>query len=240
MSLFSYGNNFKYSDYDNEIVDKLYIADGLSKAVDIEQDHQRGRFALMEKVFNLISQGNVKGDIVEFGSWKGQGLIYLTYLRNKLLNENLKVIGIDAFEGLPLSEDGWVKGMFNNTSLEEVKSQIANKKEIIGNTDNVEIVKGYFNSQHVKEYMSKIDNIAFIYFDGDLKTSTLEALNIVEKFFINQKTIYIAFDDWGCSNYTLCAAFGKFFHHLPNFSFKNIGSTALTVFFEITNHNLTE
>lgn len=237
--LFTFEKIFNYSDISNNIVYKLYI-EKLEIQCNIEKDHQIGRFELMKKTFKLIEKKNIKGEILEFGSWRGQGLRYLIFLRNTILNTNKKIFAIDSFGGLPLSEDGWIKGTFQNTTSQTVTNNIKNVQHIIGDISNIHIVEGLFNSDIVKECINNIEKVSFIYFDGDLKTSTLEALNVVKKFFINQKTIYIAFDDWGCMNYTLCAAFGKFFHHLPNFSFKNIGSTALTIFFEITNHNLTE
>ena len=35
---------------------------------------------------------NIKGDILEFGSWKGQNLVYLTYLRNKFVIKYYTII----------------------------------------------------------------------------------------------------------------------------------------------------
>lgn len=207
----------------------------LSSCKELEKDHQFGRVHWFKTIFELIRDEGVEGDILEFGSWKGQGLIYLTHLRNTILSNDRKVVGIDCFKGLPISEDGWNAGSFSNASAEEVRANLSSKKKFCGDLNSIEIVEGLFSSETVSNFLNKTEKASFIYYDGDLKTSTLEALNATKKFFENQKKIFIGFDDWGCMNYTLCAAFGKFFHHMDYLTFRIIGSTNYTMFFEVTN-----
>jgi hypothetical protein len=197
-------------------------------------DHQIGRFSITEEIFKKIKNENLKGDIMELGVWKGQNLVFLNYLKNKYL-DNRKIYGIDGFEGLPISEDGWQKGMFSDSSIQIVKNNI---KKYFNNTTDIELFKGYFNQTKTHDFISNIDNLIFIYYDADLKTSTLDALNLTKRFILKNKKMFIGFDDWGCKGYSLLPAFGQFFHHLKNISFKVIGSTRYTIFFEITNDNL--
>ena len=184
-------------------------------------------------IFKKIKEENIIGDILELGSFNGQGLIYMKYLRDKYLSNNVKIHGIDRFIGLPHEEDGWKKGQFKSVSINKVFENIKIKTNDLS---NIYIHKGLFNDEKTINYISKIEKISFIYFDADTKTSTLEALFLVKDIIKKQKITYIGFDDWGCFNYTLCAAFGKFIHNMENFSFTVIGRSALTIFFKINNN----
>ena len=51
-------------------------------------------------IFDLIrSTHKLKGDIIEFGIWKGNNLIYIKKILD-FLNSKKKVYGFDWFEGL--------------------------------------------------------------------------------------------------------------------------------------------
>ena len=224
-----------------EIVKKLYLNNWWKSGVRIEKDlkereHQIGRFKIMEKIFFNIKKENIKGDLLELGVWKGQGLIFQNYLRNKYLSKDVKLIGIDGFTGLPYEEDGWEKNAFNDSNENIVKQNIK-KLFLESEINNIKIIKGYFKDEHIKEYIKTIDNLSFIYFDADTKTSTHEALELVKHFIIKQEKTFIGFDDWQCFKYALSPSFAQFIHKLGNFSFKNIGNTEVTIFFEITNNN---
>ncbi len=247
LNTFEVENNFKYNlnheykkevqnllIHHKEIYDKKYS--DLSDSWKSEIDHQIGRYTIQMKIFEIIKNENIKGEILEFGSWQGQNLIFLANLRNEILNDEYKITGIDCFKGLPYEEDGWRKNLFNDTSRMIVLNNLKSK---INNIKNIEVVEGYFIDKHVYEYTQQIENVSYVYFDSDLKTSTLESLNLMRKFFEKQKKIFIGFDDWGCKNYTLLGGFGKFIHTFSNLSFKIIGKTDYTIFFEVTNHNLT-
>ena len=80
-----------------------------------EAEHQIGRFLNMQKVLNEIEINNIRGDIVEFGTWQGQGLMLFDIALSKKTQR--KLIGIDSFEGLPETSTIWKKGDFSNTSF---------------------------------------------------------------------------------------------------------------------------
>ena len=229
----------KYRDWSNKeesatIAHGGYLGDLRSTHLK-ERDHQMGRVHWMREIFQLIQKEKITGDILEFGSWRGQSLVYMAHLRNKFLSPQTKISGIDSFEGLPLSEDGWTKGGFSDTSIDYVKRSLQQKKEFCGDLSNICLVKSLFSDKAAIDYIENMDEASFIYYDADIKTSTLKALSLTKKFFDNQKKIFIGFDDWGCQNYTLCAAFGKMFHHMNYLTFRIIGSTNYTIFFEVNN-----
>ena len=86
-----------------------------------EAEHQIGRFLNMQKVLNEIEKNNISGDIVEFGTWQGQGLMLFDIALSKKTQRNL--IGIDSFEGLPETSTIWKKGDFSNTLLAKVRNK---------------------------------------------------------------------------------------------------------------------
>ena len=109
------------------------------------------------------------------------------------------------------------------------------EKNIGKEMDYYEIVKKLYLNNWWKSGV-RIEKY-LIYFDADTKTSTHEALELVKHFIIKQEKTFIGFDDWQCFKYALSPSFAQFIHKLGNFSFKNIGNTEVTIFFEITNNN---
>lgn len=86
-----------------------------------EAERQIGRFLNMQKVLNEIEKNNISGDIVEFGTWQGQGLMLFDIALSTKTQRNL--IGIDSFEGLPETSTIWKKGDFSNTLLAKVRNK---------------------------------------------------------------------------------------------------------------------
>ncbi len=98
-----------------------------------EAEHQIGRFINIKKVLQKVQDSDINGDLVEFGTWQGQGLILFDLAINKKIKK--KMVGIDSFEGLPESSTVWKKGSFSNTSFElvntKLKNQIKNFSEVV-------------------------------------------------------------------------------------------------------------
>jgi len=158
-----------------------------------EAEHQVGRYLNMQKIIAEIKQTGLKGDVVEFGTWQGLGLVILHRLFD---NKEMKFIGIDSFEGLPVDSNFWRKGMFNNTSLNYT---IDNLKKYTGTTEQFHLIKGWFSDSIVKESLYKTTNdVALVHLDADLGVSTTQALDVIRPYLVNRKKpIYFLFDDWG-------------------------------------------
>jgi hypothetical protein len=148
----------------------------------------------MKDIITEIKKDDIDGDVLEFGTWQGLGLLIINLCFG---NHNRKLIGIDSFEGLPETSTVWEKGQFNNTTLNLTQKNIATNSS---NKESFKLIKGWFNDKSVSQSLYKeTNNIALIHFDADLGSSTTQALKIIEPYLKNRsKPIYFLFDDWGC------------------------------------------
>jgi hypothetical protein len=200
-----------------------------------EAEHQIGRFLNMIKVAKEIDKLNLKGDIVEFGTWEGVGLHLIDMSFGKQTNRML--VGIDSFEGLPHSSSIWKKGSFSNTSLTSVEEYL--DKSIINCHKGFSLIKGWYDDPSVRTSLySKVSNVAAFHLDSDLGSSTNDALNIIEKYLINRKDpLFIMFDDWGCHADEVPDAFYEWKNHAEkvyNFKVEKFSSTNLTRYIKLS------
>lgn len=171
-----------------------------------EAEHQIGRFLNMKKILQKVKDMHISGDLVEFGTWQGQGLRFFDIAVDNKIDK--KMIGIDSFKGLPESSTVWKKGSFSNTSYESVEKKLA---ALTKNFSNVTLIKGLFNDPGVaKSLYDKVNDIAIVHLDADLGSSTIEALIMLEPYLENRKQpMYFLFDDWGCHPNEVPEAFDK-------------------------------
>ena len=163
-----------------------------------ELEHQVGRYLNMRAICNEITASGLTGDVVEFGTWQGLGLILLGQSFSTDRTRR-KLIGIDSYEGLPESSTIWRKGEFSNTSVESVRTNIARR---VAGTDHlsVELIKGWFSDKSVRERLyATCTELTLVHFDADLASSTTQALALVTPYLVDRKkSVYFLFDDWGC------------------------------------------
>lgn len=164
-----------------------------------EMEHQKGRFLNMSKIKDEIELADYEGDILEFGTWQGLSLILLSMLFSQGHHRRM-AIGIDSFEGLPISSTIWEKGGFNNTSIDVAQNNLKKFARLFENRIDTKLIKGWFDDPKVQQ---ELRNLALdpilVHFDADLGVSTSQALTIVEPFLQDrQKPVYFLFDDWGC------------------------------------------
>ena len=231
--------NKKYSSLDYVIKSTESFSQQLYEAnINVrELEHQVGRYLNMKKVCDDIKLNNIEGDFVEFGTWQGLGLILLSKCLNDDVN-NRKLIGIDSFEGLPEHSTIWKKGDFGNTTEDVAKSNIISN---IKNKDklSLNLIKGWFNDRVVKNELYAIcQNIALIHFDSDLKSSTLQALYMIQPYLERRKEpIYFLFDDWGCHPDEVPDAFSSWYENARttyNMKAEKIFTTKLTRYYKVT------
>jgi hypothetical protein len=86
----------------------------------VEIEHQVGRFLNMRKIALEIHDNKYEGDVVEFGTFQGLGLIYLS----QLIGGNRIFVGVDSFEGLPVSSTIWKKGQFSDTNIDIARENL--------------------------------------------------------------------------------------------------------------------
>lgn len=199
----------------------------------IQLEHQVGRYLNMKKIVTEIKNEGIDGDIVEFGTWQGLGLMILNQCFGK---HNRKLIGIDSFKGLPETSTTWLKGQFNNTSL---KYAYQNISTYTINEDSFRLIKGWFNDKSVaKSLYKETTSVSLVHFDADLGSSTTQALNMIEPYLKNRiQPIFFLFDDWGCQQDEVPDAFLNWLliaQNTYNFKAHKFSTTKLTRYYKIT------
>jgi hypothetical protein len=196
----------------------------------IEGEHQIGRLHNMRKIFKQMKNSNFQGEILEFGCHQGFGLLWLAKFRKKY-NLNIKIIGIDSFEGLPESSTKWVKGEFNDTSEIICRKNIQNNLKIDDiNENNIFLVKGWFNDENVIARVLEIcENVVLFHIDCDLGSSSDMALDILKKLPLNSK-YYLLFDDWFIEKDEIPVSFNGFCMD-NNLVYNNLFRTRYTNYF---------
>lgn len=133
--------------------------------------------------------------VIEFGVYKGKGLLNLEYHAqeiSKLLGIDIDIYGFDTGEGLPDPLDyrdlpyHWEKGFFK-MDVPKLKSQLRKSKLILGNVKDTS-----------KDFFAKYNPapIGAVLYDFDFYSSTVEALNMLEageKYYLPR--IFCYFDD---------------------------------------------
>jgi hypothetical protein len=120
------------------------------------------------------------GCIVEFGVYRGEGLIVLGKLSRRYLRQVPPLYGFDSFEGMPetqvpllgnLSKD-WAAGTFSDTSIEHVQ------RVLKANGVEATLIKGVFAKLPSLEKYG-IRKIRFAYLDADIYEGYRDALRLL-------------------------------------------------------------
>jgi len=187
----------------------------------------------MKYIKDEITKNGLEGDVLEFGTWQGLGMIYLS---NIFDNYKMKYIGIDSFEGLPDSSTIWTKESFNDTSEQNARKNILQFGKV--EPENLHLIKGWFDEPIVKKKLSTLsDNILLVHLDADLGSSTKVALDLIEGFLaLREKPLYLLFDDWGCHPDEVPDAFWNWViknHSKYNFKAIKLYSTNLIRYYKL-------
>jgi O-methyltransferase len=124
---------------------------------------------------------NVPGDLVETGSWRGGVTIFMRAILKAHDIHDRKVWVADSFEGLPVPKDAADGDDLSavdelKVSLETVKQNFA-RFDLLD--DQVVFLKGWFSDTLPT---APIGKIAVLRLDGDLYSSTMDALgNLYDK-----------------------------------------------------------
>lgn len=202
-----------------------------------EIEHQFGRYMNFRGIVDEIKTNKIPGDVIEFGTFQGLSMLMLLQC---FAHDTLprKFIGVDSFEGLPMSSTVWQEGTFNDTSYNHAKSHIY--KYFPPNPNfSFELIPGWFSDPHVPiAIYERSGSAALIHFDADLGVSTMQALTIIEPFLVNRvEPMYFLFDDWGCHPDEVPVAFQSWLDRESskfNLTATEVSSTALTKNFKIT------
>jgi O-methyltransferase len=145
-----------------------------------------------------VLRGNVPGDLIETGTWRGGASIFMRAVLNANGVTNRKVYVADSFEGLPKpnpekfpADAGDIHHTFEflAVSLEEVKENFSRHGLL---DDQVCFLKGWF-----RDTLPKLRDLQWsvIRLDGDMYESTHDGLvNLYPKLSIGG---YLIVDDYG-------------------------------------------
>ncbi len=133
-----------------------------------------------ERAFRLLAATPLDGCIVEFGVYKGDGLIRMARLARRYLSHIPRTYGFDSFEGMPPTcqplegflARHWARGTFADTSMETVRLRLRQERA------PAELVRGVFAwLKPLKEY--GIDKVRFAHIDADIYESYSDALRLL-------------------------------------------------------------
>ena len=205
-----------------------------------EFEHQVGRFLNMNLIAKDIeSTGRIREEfsIVEFGTYKGLGLLLLEKAFRRLNFDNsITYVGIDAFVGLPISSSNWRKGQFSDVTYDECLTNLINN---IPHKIKIKLINDSFINLSNNDTFHQISNILIFHFDADLGKSTMEALEISGAYLLKAKPklpFYFLFDDWGYHPNEVPDAFHDWlqnFKKLNNINITKISSTKLTRYYRV-------
>lgn len=136
------------------------------------------RMNQLHDALRTIERERLPGDIVETGVWRGGALIFAASFLEVNEIYGRKVFGCDSFEGLPKPSidypvdfgDSHFKYSYLSVSIDQVKKNL--RKYNVG-MDQVTLVKGWFSDTLHK---IETERIAILRLDGDMYSSTIEAL----------------------------------------------------------------
>jgi hypothetical protein len=138
---------------------------------------------------NILKTNTKEAGIIEFGSYKGGGAIFMAAVA-KRLQLPLKVYGLDTFAGMPATDkkiDAHNSGDFKDVDLEKLNSY---KKQI--KLDNLTFVKGLFQSTATM-ILDEIKKVALTHIDCDIYEAVKFSYEIVKPYMLNGG--YYIFDD---------------------------------------------
>lgn len=140
-----------------------------------------------------VLKNNVPGDFIETGVWRGGIIIFMRAMLKAYGITDRKVWAADSFEGLPAPttiNDGWDMSRVDylKVSLEQVKLNFA-KFDLLN--EQVKFLPGWFSDTLPH---ATIEKLAILRLDGDLYTSTMDALqNLYHKV---SKGGFVIVDDY--------------------------------------------
>jgi len=145
-----------------------------------------------------VLRGEVPGDFVETGVWRGGACIFMRAALKAHGDNSRQVWVADSFEGLP-KPDGryqqdegdrhWKKSDVLGVSLEQVKANFSRYGLL---DDRVRFLKGWFKDTLPS---APIETLAILRVDGDMYSSTMDALvNLYPKLSAGG---YVIIDDYG-------------------------------------------
>jgi predicted O-methyltransferase YrrM len=174
------------------LADPIYRqAMALAQGRTIQAENCRMNLFLLAKYFlPRILDESAGGSIVEFGSFRGGSAIFLASVCRSL-GLNVKVYGLDTFEGMPPTDkgvDAHNAGDFGGVDLDELRTYV----ESCGLSERLEFVQGIFEST-APALLARIPPVLLAHIDCDVYDSVAYAWEAVKSHVCPGG--YVVFDD---------------------------------------------
>ena len=192
--------------------------DFVKKAFNLYSEKER----IMQHAFTVVKYGNVVGDYLEFGVWKGNSFITAYKTAKSMGLNSMRFYGFDSFQGLPETSGIDMGSVFKQGDFVCTEEQFkGNLRHAKVDMDKVVIVNGWFDKVLNSELRNSLDvfKASVILIDSDLYSSARFALDFITPF-VQDGTI-VLFDDWFCfGGSPFCGerrAFSEWLKKNPNF-----------------------
>jgi len=154
------------------------LGEQISNSLLFENKHELWDFVINQITNKKILDDNTSNICLEFGVGGGESLRYFS---NKLLKNNIKIVGFDSFLGNPQIWPGT-----NN----QIGSSNQNGKLPKNLPTNVEIVQGYIE-ETLQNYLetNEIKKINFMHIDVNIYSTSKFILEITKKYTDNNTLI---------------------------------------------------
>ncbi len=135
---------------------------------------------LAHRAFKLMAAAPIDGCLVEFGVYRGDGLLTMARLARRYLAPPPLMYGFDSFTGMPPTEvplrsilrQGWAEGVCSDTSVELVQDRLR------AHGVSARLIKGMFGElAPLREY--GIEQVRFAVIDCDLYEGFRDALRLL-------------------------------------------------------------
>lgn len=187
---------YKIEDLNKDYYDKI------KNINERELEHQIGRLTNFKAIVKECLE--LKGDFIEFGSWRGFSLLWIAYLMERNAIFHRKLIGLDGFVGLPYADKVFRKNDFCDTSLKTCWKNIYGSDLLYPETKKNILIAQYLYKEKnaILKYLSEnsLNKFCFIHIDCDVSQSFVEIWNILLDGDLIADTAFVLFDDYGCDS----------------------------------------
>ncbi len=166
-----------------------------------ELEHQIGRLQNFRRIINEIKNRNLPGDIAEFGTWRGFGLLWIAFLCQKTGLFDRAIMGIDGFVGLQNDDGDFKLGQFSDVSRKVTERNLKQSPELFGEiTRNISIHQSLFEEKARMNSILRGRKFVFINVDCDVSSAALVLFDLFKETDCLADECHMLFDDYGCES----------------------------------------
>jgi len=194
-----------------------------------ELEHQIGRLQNFRAIIQDIAGKDIKGDFIEFGTWRGFSLLWTAYFCQRAALFDRAIIGVDGFVGLPNSDGDFRLGQFSDVTRKICEHNLRAATELYGQIKaRIAIHEALFDDARKMRPILAGKKFAFVHIDCDIGSAAFTLFRRIQETDCLADTCYLLFDDYGCES-SLRSVVDKELRALePHWSITPHSSTKLT------------